>query len=397
MKNRGCVPKSTIVRWSIQWVLFGTLAACGTSRAPEASGGSLGAGGAVAGTTAGASSGASGGGDTLAGGTAGTGGGAASGGSPKGEASGAATSAGANSGSSSGGRIATGGVAGANGGSSQGGANGGASSAGATSAGGGGSAGSSSTGPGGTGGATAGTGGSAGSPHSGVWRIMPLGDSITQSTCYPQLLSQKLRSDGHTNFEFLGSTTNNQSCSGAPNVKTEGHGGYLVTCVTGDRTTGCASKGSPAELDAWLSAKPAPDVVLMHYGTNDAWTSDIPIATITGAYTKIVTKLRAANPNVIIFAAQILPMHPDNCVDSNASCPNVRVKQLNAAIPDWATLASTASSPIYVVDIYSSVGNADNFKPNSADTADGVHPNPSGSAKMVSVWDAALGARAIPL
>ncbi len=32
---------------------------------------------------------------------------------------------------------------------------------------------------------------------------MPLGDSITGSTCYPQLLSKELIAKGHTNFDFI--------------------------------------------------------------------------------------------------------------------------------------------------------------------------------------------------
>ncbi len=51
----------------------------------------------------------------------------------------------------------------------------------------------------GTGG-TAGASGAGGSPaHAGAWRIMPLGDSITGNTCYPQLLSQYTSDGVHPN------------------------------------------------------------------------------------------------------------------------------------------------------------------------------------------------------
>jgi lysophospholipase L1-like esterase len=254
-----------------------------------------------------------------------------------------------------------------------------------------GSGGASASGGGPASGGSAGTG----STHTGVWRIMPLGDSITQTTCYPQLLSKKLKDSGHTNFELVGSSTNNQSCNGAPNVKSEGHGGYILGCLTGDYTSNCASKGTPTELSAWLSAMPAPDVALVHFGTNDVW-NNIPTSTITTSYTHLLTSLRAANPTLIVFIAQILPMHPDNCLDGASNCPNNGVKMLNDAIPAWASGASTATSPVYVVDAYNSMGDPAAFVPNSPNTSDGVHPNATGSDVIADAWITSLLSHDIP-
>jgi len=360
----------------------------GTGGQGGASGGSAGAG--VGGSTGGSVAG-------VGGSVAGTGGSPTTGGS-----GGVAT--GGTAGSSAGGT--GGGVAGAQGGTPSGGAGASAGSAGTAgdAASGGAGAGGTPSGGAGAGGAPIGgagaggsTGGTAGATHTGPWVIMPLGDSITQSSCYPQLLSQKLITAGRTNFQFVGTTTNNQSCSGAPNVKSEGHGGYLVTCLTGDRAAGsCSAKGSPAELMTWMQATPAPDVVLMLLGTNDAWTSDIPIATITGAYTKVVTSIRTANANAIIFVGQILPMHPDGCMNGQNGCPDNRAEELNAAIPAWATSQSTATSPITVVNIYASVGTESAFVPNSALSADGVHPTASAAGMMADTWLAALTTAGIP-
>jgi hypothetical protein len=85
---------------------------------------------------------------------------------------------------------------------------------------------------------------------------MPLGDSITDTTCYPKLLAQELIDKGHPNFTFVGTSLNNQSCGSAPNVQTEGHGCYLVTNLLKDvaTVTGCnGTKGSLAELRAWAA------------------------------------------------------------------------------------------------------------------------------------------------
>src|SRR5581483_10846924 len=75
--------------------------------------------------------------------------------------------------------------------------------------------------------------GTGGSTHSGPWRIMPLGDSIT-GFCYPQNLSGELTAGGFTSsrFEFVGTVTNNQGNCLAPaaaTVASEGHGCYFVT------------------------------------------------------------------------------------------------------------------------------------------------------------------------
>jgi lysophospholipase L1-like esterase len=221
----------------------------------------------------------------------------------------------------------------------------------------------------------------------GPVHIMPLGDSITGSTCYPQLLSKELIGKGRTNFAFVGTNTNNQACgTGAPTVQTEGHGGYLVTYLT-TNSPPQTGKGTLAELQTWAAEKP--DVVLMEYGTNDVWSS-IATANVLGAYGFVVDQFRSQNPNVIFFVAQITPLHPSGCT----SCES-NVEALNAQIPSWAAGKATAVSPIYVVNVWSALPAA-TYVPNSMYTADGVHPNPAGSQLMADVWYAGVTAQGIP-
>jgi hypothetical protein len=52
------------------------------------------------------------------------------------------------------------------------------------------------------------------------------GRAFTGTTCYPQLLSRLLIQAGRDGFVLVGSQLNNQVCNGAPNVQSEGHGGY---------------------------------------------------------------------------------------------------------------------------------------------------------------------------
>ncbi|ETK30874.1 cellulose-binding protein [Microbispora sp. ATCC PTA-5024] len=198
-------------------------------------------------------------------------------------------------------------------------------------------------------------------------RIMPLGDSITGSPgCWRALLWNRLQSSGYTAIDMVG-TLPPQGCSVPYDGDNEGHGGYLATDVADQNL-----------LPGWLAAT-HPDIVMMHFGTNDVWNNKSP-ATITAAFGKLVDQMRADNPNMKILVAKILPMNPGNCADCGR-----RVVALNDAIPAWAASKSTAASPIVVVDQWTGFSTA-------ADTYDGVHPNASGDQKMSDRWYPALAA-----
>jgi lysophospholipase L1-like esterase len=297
-----------------------------------------------------------------------------------GEVSGGSKSTGGSSatgGNNAGGGVGSGGATGgsrAGGSASSGGATGGSNATG----------GNASGGTTGTGGDTA-PDGSAG--HAGKWQMMTLGDSITETTCYPQLLSQALTKNGHTNFTFIGTRQANQGCGGLAPVPTEGHGGYLVTYLTSDSHKS-ESRGSMTELLAWAAEKP--EVVLMEYGTNDCWTSSIPIADITSAYGFVLDKFRAQNPKVIFFVAKITPLNPAGC----STCES-RVESLNALIPAWAASKTTADSPVYVVDVFSAL-DPKTYVPNSTWTQDGCHPLQPAAQLMADKWYAALTEHGLP-
>ncbi len=323
-------------------------AACGSSPGPVESGtAGSGAGGSPTGVT-------SSGGTIGSGGTAGTGGVTGSGGAGGGASGGGGSTA-------MGGRSGTGGVMGSGGTVGQGGSAGNA----------------------GTGGA-AGVGGAA---HAGVWNVMMLGDSVTESTCYPQLTYQQLKAGNHSNFQLVGMETTNQSCgAGAPSsVMDEGHAGYGVTYLPQNSARSACTKssgcGSYPELQSWAAEKP--DIVLMHYGTNDVW-DGIGTPTILSAYLAVIAEFRKQNPNVIFFVSKIIKLSPSGCT----SCLS-NVAALAAALtPSWASTNSTATSPIRIIDHYDST-----FDPtNSADTSDGVHPTPAGAAIMATVTVNAIAA-----
>jgi lysophospholipase L1-like esterase len=202
-------------------------------------------------------------------------------------------------------------------------------------------------------------------------RIMPLGDSITGSPgCWRALLWNRLQNSGFSNIDFVG-TLGPQGCGVPYDGDNEGHGGALVTNVANQN-----------QLPGWLSAT-HPDIVVMHFGTNDVW-NNLPPTTILAAYSTLVDQMRASNPNMKVLVAKIIPMNPSNCTECGQ-----RVVALNNAIPGWAGGKSTAQSPIVVVDQWTGFST-------SSDTTDGVHPNDSGNQKMSDKWYPALSAQLTP-
>jgi lysophospholipase L1-like esterase len=192
-------------------------------------------------------------------------------------------------------------------------------------------------------------------------RVMPLGDSITGSPgCWRALLWNRLQANGFSNIDFVG-TLGPQGCGVPYDGDNEGHGGALVTTVAAQN-----------QLSGWLSAA-RPDVVVMHFGTNDVW-SNRSTQAILDAYSRLVDQMRASNPAMRIVVAQLIPMNPGSCQE----CAG-RVVNLNAAIPGWASARSTARSPITVVDQWTGFSTA-------GDTYDGVHPNASGDQKISNRW-----------
>jgi lysophospholipase L1-like esterase len=203
------------------------------------------------------------------------------------------------------------------------------------------------------------------------WRIVPLGDSITQLTCTSQLLWQALREAGVQSFDMIGTSHSELDCGVQDADRdNEGHGGYLATDMVDDGK-------HASELSTWCEADKG-DVVLLHLGTNDIAHSSFTATTILSAFSKILAKLRAVQPHVVVFVAQIIQMNISACSDCSE-----RVLALNKQIPHWAKRESREQSPVYVVDQFSG------FDP-ATDTADGIHPNKQGSQKMAIQWAAAL-------
>lgn len=129
---------------------------------------------------------------------------------------------------------------------------------------------------------------------------MPLGDSITEITCWRTLLWDDLQADGVTSsFQFVGSMTNNQqNCQGNSgwDMHHEGHSGYLAIDIANNN------------LQGWLASS-KPDVVMFMLGTNDI-TGGKSSTEILAAYTKMVQLMRASNANMKIIVSALVPPSP---------------------------------------------------------------------------------------
>lgn len=123
---------------------------------------------------------------------------------------------------------------------------------------------------------------------------MPLGDSITEITCWRALVWDQLAEAGYADqVQYVGSQESNpQNCQ--PQTANwdqhhEGHSGWLAIDIANNYLTN------------WLQSTPA-DIVMFMLGTNDVvrgHTTDEIIA----AYTKMVEIIRAANPSTKIIVS----------------------------------------------------------------------------------------------
>ncbi len=201
-------------------------------------------------------------------------------------------------------------------------------------------------------------------------RIMPLGDSITQGAAdadsYRRPLWNLLKKT-NAGIDFVGSMKMNHPDARPAHsdfdMDHEGHWGWRADEVL-------------VKIDGWAE-QTAPDIVLLHLGTNDILQMQDNKDTVV-ELRQIILVLRKHNPRVEILLAQLIPLA--------GTTANVQVQKLNDLLPDMAQSITTDDSPVHIVNQYEGF---DAFK----DTNDGIHPNESGIVKMAQRWHEALSDR----
>ncbi len=208
-------------------------------------------------------------------------------------------------------------------------------------------------------------------------RILCVGDSITQGGkenrpeyTYRFPLQQMLRAEG-ISFDFIGSQHAGLQPKAtwpdiAPGVPFDpDHEGYY-----GQKTADVVRKAEAA----WTDASPAPDIVLIHLGTNDQ--NNPPYVATVPPLREFIAFLRTKNPHVVILLGQLNFNHSEGA------------SAMRPLLEALATELSTITSPVRTVDHYK--GWQENPKAADADTFDWAHPNPQGQEKMAANWLAAL-------
>lgn len=204
-------------------------------------------------------------------------------------------------------------------------------------------------------------------------KIMIVGDSISAGPgCYKKALKNHLINNGINRFEFVGSYSDDcggdvyhsaVSCSTSANYL---DWEFRLPNCHGDKAFAGVTK---------LMREHTPDMVMMQLGVNDVWGGSTSVEYVLKNYNKLVEKMRAENPYVVIVVAQIHKIITDDCVNFGGYR---NAEMLVQAVPGWAKSVSTPQSPVYVADLWS------NSDPHDAD--DCVHPNNTGAEKMALNW-----------
>jgi lysophospholipase L1-like esterase len=197
----------------------------------------------------------------------------------------------------------------------------------------------------------------AAAPADAVWRLMPIGDSITEGGStfvnYRPLLAEKLRAAGFV-FAFVGTR-------GAPPLLHEGYGGKTIEFLANT-------------VPAHFAETPA-DIILLHAGHNHFY-EEKPIPSIVAATERLIGAVRAINPRVITLVAQVIP--------SGKLPKYAYIPELNRALAKLVSRLHSNVQPVILVD------QATHFDWKTDTITDRVHPNAAGAAKMAEAWSIGL-------
>jgi lysophospholipase L1-like esterase len=161
---------------------------------------------------------------------------------------------------------------------------------------------------------------------------VPLGDSITEITCWRGMVWDQLAEAGLADkVQYVGSQQSNpQNCKPSTanwDQHHEGHSGWLAIDIANNYLTN------------WMKSTPA-DIVMFMLGTNDVFrgrsTNDI-----MAAYTKMVTIMRAANPKMKIIVCRPLSHIPWLILTEDRSTSS----SPSASAPTAPSRTSTRASP----------------------------------------------------
>ena len=184
-------------------------------------------------------------------------------------------------------------------------------------------------------------------------KVMLMGDSITEITCWrPQVWTQLTNAGLANSVDFVGGQTSLQGCSAPAGFDRnhEGHSGWQAYDIARNNIAG------------WMQSS-KPDIVQFMLGTNDVNIGKRNAQSILDSYTMILNAMRAANPKVRVIIDKLIP----------TSWSDSTVEAVNTGLPAWVASKTTAQSPIVIADCSRAAGFT-----NAMLRSDGVHPSASG-------------------
>lgn len=210
-------------------------------------------------------------------------------------------------------------------------------------------------------------------------RVMPIGDSITESSIglpsYRYWLWHELETRNYK-VEFVGSKTGVFNCCPlypptATDPWDDDHESY-----TGARVDQLNNFIGGFVSDA------RPDVILLHIGTNDLnQVGVVPNQSVASTLTELdscIRTLQTAAPSALIMVAQIIPAKPAHSFQAAGL-----QAQYNAGIPGVVAATNRPDAPVVFVDMASGYDAATH-------NYDAIHPNQWGEQWMARKWREAL-------
>jgi lysophospholipase L1-like esterase len=188
-------------------------------------------------------------------------------------------------------------------------------------------------------------------------RIMPLGDSITLGTTaggYRAPLYASLTNLGYT-VDYVGTQTGNGAAS-LPDSDHEGHSGWRIGQLS-------------AAVLGFLNSVAAPNVVLLHIGTNDA--NDGDFANAVNRLDALITLIATNRPYAHIIVTSLLPRTEPAI---NTSITNL----FNPYVPGVVAAQVALGRRVTYLDMHAYL--------TTNDLADIAHPNQAGYNKMAAAW-----------
>jgi len=214
-------------------------------------------------------------------------------------------------------------------------------------------------------------------------KVLPLGDSITRGNNdinypngdipggYRKELGSRLNTVGVA-YDFVGTQADNAASGMDPD-----HSAF----------NGFRTDQMLASLPASLAL--APDIVLMHLGTNDIL-QNIPVTTAAGNLDTLIDQIAASAPNRRLYVSTLIPF-VQGWGGRTAAQLNAEATDLNTRLRNMVQQHAALGEKVFLVDMNALIV-LDDPDPTKRFflTGDGIHPGQSGYNQMGTIWFKAI-------